>query len=44
MSLALEAVKIDDVEESPLLEAIARERLMRTHQAEKKISGFCGDL
>jgi hypothetical protein len=28
----------------PLLEAVARERLMKTQQAEKRISGCCGDL
>jgi hypothetical protein len=31
-------------EESPLLEAIARERLMKRQQAGKRFSGCCGDL
>jgi hypothetical protein len=33
-----------EAEESPLLEAVAREMLMRTQQAGKKLSGCCGDL
>jgi hypothetical protein len=32
-----------EAEESPLLEAVARERLLKTHQA-GKLSGCCGDL
>jgi hypothetical protein len=31
-------------EESPLLEAVARERLLKTQQARKRLSGCCGDL
>jgi hypothetical protein len=31
-------------EESPLLEAFARERLMKTEYAWKRLSGCCGDL
>jgi hypothetical protein len=30
--------------ESPLLEAVARERLMKTQQAGKRLSGCCGNL
>jgi hypothetical protein len=33
-----------EAEESPLLEAVARERLVETHQAGKMLSGCCGDL
>jgi hypothetical protein len=33
-----------EVEESPLLEAAARERLIKTQEAEKSINGYCGDL
>jgi hypothetical protein len=29
---------------SPLLEAVARERLLKTQQAGKRLSGCCGDL
>jgi hypothetical protein len=31
-------------EESPLRETVARERLMKTQQAGKGLSGCCGDL
>jgi hypothetical protein len=31
-------------EESPLLEAVARKRLMKSQQAGKRHSGCCGDL
>jgi hypothetical protein len=31
-------------EESPLLEAVAMERLLKTQQAEKGLSGFCGNM
>jgi hypothetical protein len=30
--------------ESPLLEAVARERLIKIQQGGKRISGCCGDL
>jgi hypothetical protein len=33
-----------DAEESPLLEAIARQWLMKTQQAERTLSRCCGDL
>jgi hypothetical protein len=33
-----------EAEESPLLEAVAKERLMKTQQAGKRLSGCCGDL
>jgi hypothetical protein len=33
-----------EAEEFPLLEAVARERLMKTQQAGKRLSGCCGDL
>jgi hypothetical protein len=33
-----------EAEESALLEAVARERLMKTKQAGKRLSGCCGDL
>jgi hypothetical protein len=34
-----------EAEESPLLEAIAREELLKTKQAEKKrLRGCCGNL
>jgi hypothetical protein len=33
-----------EAEESPLLEAVARERLMKTKQARKRFSECCGDL
>jgi hypothetical protein len=36
-------VKIEP-EESSLLEAAARERLMKTEQAGKRLSGWYGDL
>jgi hypothetical protein len=35
---------VREAEESPLLKAVARERLMKTQQAEKRLSGCCGDL
>jgi hypothetical protein len=31
-------------ERRKLLEAVARERLMKIQQAGKRLSGFCGDL
>jgi hypothetical protein len=33
-----------EAEESPLLEAVARERLVKTQQAGRRLSGCCGDL
>jgi hypothetical protein len=33
-----------EVEESPLLEAVSRERLMKTQEAGKRHSGCCSDL
>jgi hypothetical protein len=33
-----------EAEESPLLEAVARERLLKTQQAGNRLSGCCGDL
>jgi hypothetical protein len=33
-----------EAEESPLLEAVARERLLKITQAGKILSGCCGDL
>jgi hypothetical protein len=33
-----------EAEESPLLEAVARERLLKVQQAGKKLSGCYGDL
>jgi hypothetical protein len=44
LSSAREAVKIEtksarDIEESPLLETVARERLVKTQQAEKCLAG-----
>jgi hypothetical protein len=33
-----------EAEESPLLETIARKRLTEIQQAEKRLSGCCGDL
>jgi hypothetical protein len=33
-----------EAEESPLLEAAARERLMKIQQAGKRFSRCCGDL
>jgi hypothetical protein len=33
-----------EAEESSLLEAVAKERLLKTQQAEKKLSGYCGVL
>jgi hypothetical protein len=32
-----------EAEESPLLEAVARERLVKTQQAGKRLSGCCCD-
>jgi hypothetical protein len=31
-------------EESPLLEAVARQRMVKTQQAGKRFNGCCGDL
>jgi hypothetical protein len=36
--------RVREDEESPLLETIARERLMKTKQAGKRLSVCCGDL
>jgi hypothetical protein len=33
-----------EAEESALLEAVDRERLLKTQQAGKRLSGCCGDL
>jgi hypothetical protein len=33
-----------EAEESPVLEAVARERLVKTQQAGKRLSGCYGDL
>jgi hypothetical protein len=33
-----------DAEESPLLRAVARERMFKTQQAGKRLSACCGDL
>jgi hypothetical protein len=33
-----------EAEESPLLEATAKQRLMKKQQAGKRLSGCCGDL
>jgi hypothetical protein len=33
-----------EAEESPLLEVVARERLMKTQEAGKRFSGYCGGL
>jgi hypothetical protein len=33
-----------EAEESPLLEAVAKEQLLKTQQAGKMLSGCCGDL
>jgi hypothetical protein len=33
-----------EAEESPLLEAVARERLLKTQQAGERLSGCCDDL
>jgi hypothetical protein len=35
---------VHEAEESPLLEAVAREWLMKTQQAGKGLSSCCGDL
>jgi hypothetical protein len=35
---------VRDAEESPLLEAVVRERVVNTQQAGKKLCGCCGDL
>jgi hypothetical protein len=35
---------MQEAEESPLLEAVAREWLMKTQQAGKRLNGCCGDL
>jgi hypothetical protein len=31
-------------QESPLLEAVARERLMKIQQTGKRLCGYCGDV
>jgi hypothetical protein len=33
-----------EAEEFPLLEVVARERLVKTQQVQKRLSGCCGDL
>jgi hypothetical protein len=33
-----------EAEEFPLLEVVARERLVKTQQVGKRLSGCCGDL
>jgi hypothetical protein len=33
-----------EAEESPLIEVVARERLIKTRQSGKRLSGCCGDL
>jgi hypothetical protein len=33
-----------EAEESPLLEAVARKYLLKTQEAEKRLSECCGDL
>jgi hypothetical protein len=33
-----------EAEESPLLEAVAKKHPVKTQEAEKRISGCCGDL
>jgi hypothetical protein len=33
-----------EAEKPPLLEAVVRERLMKTQQAGKRLSGCCGNL
>jgi hypothetical protein len=33
-----------EAEESPLLEAVVRERLLKAQRAGKRLSGCCGDL
>jgi hypothetical protein len=33
-----------EAEEPPLIEVVARERLMKKQQARKRLSGCCGDL
>jgi hypothetical protein len=33
-----------EAEESPLLEAVARGRLLKTQQIGKRLTGCCGDL
>jgi hypothetical protein len=33
-----------EAEESPLIEVVARERLVKTEQAEKRLSGSCDDF
>jgi hypothetical protein len=35
---------VREAEESALLEAVARERLVKTQQAAKRLSVCCGDL
>jgi hypothetical protein len=39
-----ENTSVHEAEESPLLEATAREELMKTQQAAKRLRGCCGDL
>jgi hypothetical protein len=33
-----------EAEGSSLLELVARERLLKTQQAGKRLSGYCGDI
>jgi hypothetical protein len=35
---------VREAEDSPLLQAVVRERLVKTQQAGKRLSGCCGDL
>jgi hypothetical protein len=47
LSSAQEALKLEpkrEAEEPPLLEAVARERLVKTQQIGKRLSGCCCDL
>jgi hypothetical protein len=39
-----EKIWTGEAEESPLLEAFVRERLVKAQEAEKMLSGCCGDL
>jgi hypothetical protein len=39
-----ERTSAGEAEEPPLLEAVAKERLMKTQQAGKWLIGCCGDL
>jgi hypothetical protein len=39
-----ESTRAREAEEFPRLEAVARERLMKTQQAAKRLTGCCGDL